>query len=203
MANLAATIANRGYVYTPHLIKSAKNGKPLPQYQERHRTTIDSSYFKYVIDGMEDAVKHGTVWSKARIDNIAICGKTGTSQNKKGEKDHSVFVAFAPKENPKIALAVYVENAGFGGFAAAPIATLVIEKYLKKNIVRRNLADFMIQRDYMPKSKEAEIAEKNKKDSAAAARKLPPKIKPLQPLKPDTTRTKAIIVSNKSLLKNN
>ena len=203
MANLAATIANKGYYYTPHLVKSVSKGQPLPQYLQRHQTSIDSSYFKYIIDGMADAVRRGTVWSKARIDNIVVCGKTGTSQNKKGEKDHSVFVAFAPKDNPKIALAVYVENAGFGGFAAAPIATLVIEKYLKKKIVRRNLANFMIQRDYMPKSKAEAEAEKRREDSAAAIRKPLLKSKPLQPAKPRISPSKPIIVSNKTLLKNN
>ncbi|MDJ1491494.1 penicillin-binding protein 2 [Cytophagaceae bacterium DM2B3-1] len=194
MANLAAIMANRGYYYTPHLIKRiGKNGTPLPQYQEKHHTSIKPEHFQTVVDGMEDAVKRGTVWSKARIPDIVMCGKTGTSQNKKGEKDHSVFVAFAPKDNPKIALAVYVENAGFGGFAAAPIASLIVEKYLKGHVDRTLLEKDFKLRNYMPKPKVDPKA--LKKDSTGS------KPKPALPgfPKPDTSKqTKPIIVSNRT-----
>jgi penicillin-binding protein 2 len=195
MANLAAIMANRGYYYTPHLIKSiGKNGKPLPQYTERHQTSIDPEHFQTVVDGMEDAVKRGTVWSKARIPDIVMCGKTGTSQNKKGEKDHSVFVAFAPKDNPKIALAVYVENAGFGGFAAAPIASLIIEKYLKGKVDRYLLEKDFKLRNFMPKPKEDET-KVAKKDSTTSKKPTVPVVPKSQLPNKDTSRSKTIIVS--------
>ncbi len=203
MANLAAIVANKGYFYTPHLIKGVgKTGQPLPQYKEKHYTTIDSSYFKYIADGMQDAVNHGTVWSLARVPDIAICGKTGTSQNKKGEKDHSVFIAFAPKDNPKIALAVYVENAGYGGFTAAPIATLLIEKYLKgklSNAQREKFSKNMMALDRMPTPKTPEPkknTQAGKKDSTATDKKPPVKIgTPLKPTQ-DTNKVKPIVVRN-------
>jgi penicillin-binding protein 2 len=97
---------------------------------------------------MKDAVQHGTVGSDGRIPDIEMCGKTGTSQNQKG-KDHSIFIAFAPKENPKIAIAVFVENAGFGGFAAAPIASLIIEKYLKGRVDRKDVETKFLNMSYM------------------------------------------------------
>ncbi len=131
MANLAAAVANRGYYIKPHFIKKhLTSGKPIKEeYRLRRSTGISAEHFPPVIDGMELAVLRGTSTSAA-ISDISVCGKTGTSQNSHGE-DHSVFVAFAPKENPKIAIAVYVENGGFGSTYGAPIAGLVIEKYLK------------------------------------------------------------------------
>lgn len=130
MANLSAILANRGYYFTPHLIKGFLNtGGSIPaQYQEAHHVPIDARYFEPVIEGMARAVSAGTAVSAAHP-RIEICGKTGTSQNPHG-KDHSVFFAFAPKDNPQIAVAVYVENAGWGASWAAPIASLMIEKYL-------------------------------------------------------------------------
>jgi penicillin-binding protein 2 len=107
-----------------------------PFYKNQVSVGVDAKYFPVVIQGMQDAVVHGTVGVDGRIPDITMCGKTGTSQNQKG-KDHSVFIAFAPKDNPKIAIAVFVENAGFGGFAAAPIASLIIEKYLKGRVDRK------------------------------------------------------------------
>jgi penicillin-binding protein 2 len=105
-------------------------GKPNPnaEFNSRKWTTIDTSFFPVVIEGMHDVVEHGTA-RVARIPGIEICGKTGTAQNPHG-KDHSVFFAFAPKTNPKIAIAVFVENAGFGATWAAPIASLMMEQYL-------------------------------------------------------------------------
>lgn len=146
MANLAATIANRGYWITPHLVKGvgqvSKGVKP--SLQEVHQTGIDTRHFESIIGGMQDAVERGTVSGGAGIvPGIAICGKTGTSQNKKG-KDNSVFIAFAPRENPTIAIAVMVQNAGFGGSFAAPIATLMIEKYLKRKVERIALKERMM-----------------------------------------------------------
>jgi len=133
MANLAATIANKGYFIDPHLISNIQNlDSNLPW--EHHETGIDVGYFEPVIEAMQWVVeKPGGTARRARIDGIEVCGKTGTAENPHG-KDHSVFIAFAPKENPKIAIAVYVENAGFGGTWAAPISSLLIEKYLTDSI---------------------------------------------------------------------
>ena len=134
MANLASIIANKGHYYTPHLVKSiGKMGKPLPEYQVRHETGINPAYFEPITKGMVGAFKAGTVGPMAQVVNLyagEICAKTGTVQNPHGE-DHSTFIAFAPKESPKIAIAVYVENAGFGGIWAATIASLMMQKYLK------------------------------------------------------------------------
>lgn len=137
MANLAAILANRGYFYTPHIIKgfADKNLQIDQKYRERKEVGIDSVYFPYIIDGMEKAMLTGTA-QLGYVPGLDICGKTGTSQNPHG-KDHSVFFGFAPKENPKIAIAVYVENAGFGGEIAAPIASLMMEKYLTNNVSDR------------------------------------------------------------------
>lgn len=137
LANLAAIIANRGWYIAPHLVKGVgKNENPLPEFKEKHETGVNRLYFEEVVNGMEMAVVRGTVSRGAIIPDIQMCGKTGTSQNKKG-KDHSIFIAFAPKYNPKIAIAVFVENGGFGGFAAAPVASLIIEKYLKGHVDRK------------------------------------------------------------------
>ena len=134
MANLAAIIANRGYFYTPHLIaRYVDNPRQIPeQYRIRHQVDIDAEHFEPVVEGMQMAVNWGTA-TTAYHKEIPICGKTGTSQNPHG-KDHSVFFAFAPKDDPKIAIAVYVENAGWGGTYAAPMASLMIEKYLNRTI---------------------------------------------------------------------
>ena len=134
IANLAATIANKGYWYTPHFLKSIE-GVDTTIIFEKHNVLIEKQYFDPIIKGMEMAVNatDGGTARIARIDSIVVCGKTGTAQNPHGE-DHSVFMAFAPKENPRIAIAVLVENAGFGATWAAPIASLMMEKYLKGEI---------------------------------------------------------------------
>lgn len=134
MANLAAMLANRGFFITPHLVRAQKKERePLRerQYPVR-RTSIDTAHFPLVIDGMQRAVDYGTARS-ARVPDIPICGKTGTSQNPHGE-DHSVFFAFAPRQNPKIALAILVENGGYGSSYASPMGGLMIEKYLRDSI---------------------------------------------------------------------
>lgn len=142
MANLGSILANRGYFYVPHLIKKFEPFKPIPDfYQQQHQVRIDSIQFKPIIDGMQRVVEAGTArW--ANVPGLNICGKTGTSENysiiegkRVKMKNHSVFLAFAPRENPKIAIAVYVENGGEGGYTAAPIASLMIEKYLNGEIV--------------------------------------------------------------------
>ncbi|PID93552.1 MAG: penicillin-binding protein 2 [Bacteroidetes bacterium] len=146
MANLTATIANRGYYIKPHFIKQIQQqdgitSPTLPSH-ERVETGISRKSFKMVIDGMEQVVENGTGRYYARVDSISICGKTGTVQNPHGE-DHSIFIAFAPKENPKIAIAVVVENSGFGSTWAAPIASLMIEKYLTGGTTRTALEEKM------------------------------------------------------------
>jgi penicillin-binding protein 2 len=151
MANLAAIIANRGYYYTPHLVKSfIGNQLEIPErFRTQNRVPIDEKYFEPVIEGMEMAVQSGTAYL-AYNPEITTCGKTGTSQNPHGES-HSVFFAFAPKDHPKIAIAVYVENAGAGGAVAAPIASLMIEKYLNKIVKRKDLEESMIKKSLVPK----------------------------------------------------
>jgi penicillin-binding protein 2 len=144
MANFAATVANRGYYYTPHLIKSVgKEGKPLPQYQQRHYTTVDSANFIIAVDAMQKVVESGTGQWYAKLPDVIICGKTGTVQNEPFP-DHSVFIAFAPRDNPKIAISVYVENAGQGARAGASIASLMIEKYLFKQTRRQYMEDYVL-----------------------------------------------------------
>lgn len=135
MANLCAAIANRGFWYTPHFFKGViKDHKLVPQtkFTDKHLISIDKNYFDIVVDGMEQAVLSGTA-RVAQLPGIEVCGKTGTAQNPHGE-DHSVFCAFAPKVNPKIAIAVIVENSGFGSTFAAPVASLLMEKYINGRV---------------------------------------------------------------------
>ncbi|TXI87839.1 MAG: penicillin-binding protein 2 [Crocinitomicaceae bacterium] len=134
MANIAALIANRGWFYTPHLVKSVGKKGPLPIYKKKNYSMAKAVHFDPIIEGMRRVVnENGGTARRARIQDIVVCGKTGTAQNPQGE-DHSVFIAFAPMDNPKIAISVYVENAGAGGSWAAPIASLIIEKYLTNKI---------------------------------------------------------------------
>jgi penicillin-binding protein 2 len=135
MANLAAIIANKGYFYTPHLVKSFGKDRAIrEEYTIKNSTEVKEEYFDLVQEAMYRVVNQdGGTARRARMSDIAVCGKTGTVQN--GDyPDHSVFIAFAPRENPQIAIAVYVEYAGFGGTWAAPISALMIEKYLKGEI---------------------------------------------------------------------
>jgi penicillin-binding protein 2 len=155
MANMTAAIANRGYFYTPHIVKSiGKENYIDPRFTTRHNIDIDTANFEQIIKGMELAVVSGTA-AGVRLKDIIICGKTGTAQNPHGA-NHSVFVAFAPKENPKIAIAVYVENAGFGATYAAPIASLMIEKYLKGQITNTTLEKRILESNLAGGNSEAE-----------------------------------------------
>jgi len=148
MANVTATIANRGYYYIPHIVKDVEGKDSIDaRFYVKNYVGIDSAYFPPVIEGMELVVKSGTA-TRAYLPNITICGKTGTAQNPHG-KDHSIFIAFAPKENPKIAISVYVENAGYGGTWAAPIASLMIEKYLNDTITRPYLEERILNADFI------------------------------------------------------
>ena len=132
IANLGATIANRGWFITPHVVKEIQDTVISEQYTERRYPTIDSKYFDEVAEGMRMAVTGGTC-RLANLPDIEVCGKTGTAQNPHG-KDHSAFLGFAPYADPKIAVCVYVENAGFGATYGVPIGSLIIEKYLKGEI---------------------------------------------------------------------
>lgn len=153
LANLAATIANRGYYITPHLVKSIPDSTISERYTKRNYTAIDSKYFDPVVEGMYMAVNsrpgEGGTATRAKVDGLDICGKTGTAQNPHG-KDNAVFICFAPKENPRIAVAVYIENAGFGGTWAAPIASLIVEKYLTGGITRPELEKYMAETNLIP-----------------------------------------------------
>ncbi len=149
MANLAAILGNRGYYYTPHFIKSIGETGPREEYLKKNYTKIDSSYFYVVIDALAAVVNEtGGTARRARMDSIIVCGKTGTVQNPT-TPDHSVFMAFAPKDNPKIAIAVYVEEAGFGGTWAAPISSLMIEKYLTGEINRPKKEQRILDADFL------------------------------------------------------
>ena len=144
MANIICSIANKGYYYTPHIVKGiGDKKKPRDEYKIKHYTKVESQYFEPIIDGMQGAVDHGTS-TAAKLKDIIVCGKTGTAQNPHG-KDHSVFVAFAPRDNPKIAVAVLVENGGWGATWAVPIGGLIIEKYLRDSISKPDMEKRMLE----------------------------------------------------------
>ncbi len=160
MANMAATIANRGSYFVPHVLKGIHDDEPVdPAFTRRHFTDIDSSQFNLIVDGMERVVNggDGSTARIARMNDVVICGKTGTAQNPFGA-DHSIFIAFAPKENPRIAVAVYVENVGFGATWAAPIASLMIEKYLKGKVERTWLENYILKGKQSTQTKHEEVA---------------------------------------------
>jgi penicillin-binding protein 2 len=189
LANMMATIANRGYYYTPHIIKKIE-GKPIDKkFTTKHVTTIDRKYFSPIIDGLFDVYNLGTAYH-LKVEGIDICGKTGTAENfaKIGGKrtqleDHSIFVAFAPKDNPKIAIAVMVENGGFGATIAGPIASLMIEKYLRKKITRTDLETRILNKSLQGQYaklgglSESVKSEMRKQDSILQSKITPPKIK--------------------------
>lgn len=176
LANFTAAIANRGFYFTPHIVKKI-NGKPIdnPDYTKPKKTTIDKQHFEPVIEAMSEVFKSGTGrWSQ--VAGIEICGKTGTAENftrangyKEQLQDHSILIAFAPKNNPKIAIAVFVENGGFGSQIAAPITSLMIEKYIngyiseankyrEENMLNLSLKDIYIRQ--IPKSAAFETRKK-------------------------------------------
>ncbi|MCF8328800.1 MAG: penicillin-binding protein 2 [Crocinitomicaceae bacterium] len=145
MANIAAIIANKGWYITPHFVKSIGKKGPLPIYLKRNQTMVDAVHFSSVIEGMRRVINEpGGTGSAARLEEVVVCGKTGTVQNSQGQ-DHSVFIAFAPMDNPKIALAIFVENAGAGGAWAAPIASLIIEKYLFNKVTNKDSEKLIIE----------------------------------------------------------
>ena len=143
LANMAATIANGGYYITPHL---NKNDSMLTR---RHDTKVTPKYFKYVQDGMFSVIDHGT-GRRSKVPGIDACGKTGTAQNSHG-RDHSVFIIYAPKDDPQIAVAAIIENAGFGATWAAPMGSLMVEKYLTDTITRPDVLHNMTTAVLNPK----------------------------------------------------
>lgn len=158
MANMTASIANRGYYITPHILKGIEGVDTLPsRYKEKHHTTIDSAYYEVIVDGMKLAVNEplgsgATAW-RARLNDIEVAGKTGTAQNE-NEEDHSIFIAFAPADDPQIALAVYVERGGFGNTYAAPIAGLMIEKYLRDTISNTYMEKYVLDANLIEREEE-------------------------------------------------
>jgi len=135
LANYCSAVANRGYYYIPHIVKDIQDEKIPKRFHEKHVTKISPEYFPPVIEGMQKVVEETNASALIRIPGITMCGKTGTAQNPHGE-DHAVFMAFAPKDDPKIAISVYVENSGYGATFAAPIASLLVEKYLNGEIAQ-------------------------------------------------------------------
>jgi penicillin-binding protein 2 len=156
LANLCATIANRGFYYIPHIIKETE-GVPLDErFSQPQYTLVDREHFPKIIPGMWRAVNSGpgmggTAWI-AHVDGLDICGKTGTAQNPRGA-DNSVFICFAPMDHPRIAIAAYVENGGFGATYAAPIASLMVEKYLNGEVSRPGLERSMKEANLLSRVK--------------------------------------------------
>ena len=152
LANFVVVIANKGYYYPPHLVTAIGSvDNIISPFNEKKITTIEERHFDVVQDAMLEVFEgeHGTArWSK--LEGVHICGKTGTVQNPHG-KDHSMFIAFAPKENPQIALSVIVENSGYGSVWAAPMASLMIEKYLNDTITRPYIEKRMLDGNLIAK----------------------------------------------------
>ncbi|MBQ9877465.1 MAG: penicillin-binding protein 2 [Bacteroidales bacterium] len=155
IANLCATVANRGWYITPHIVKDSEGIEIDPKYHERNYTKVDTNEFKKVIHGMWRAVNEpagagGTAYAAA-VPGLDLCGKTGTAQNPHGA-DNSVFICFAPQDDPQIAIAAYIENAGFGATWACPIASLMVEQYLTGGIrpERKYVEDRILNANLMP-----------------------------------------------------
>ena len=146
MANMTAAIANKGFYFTPHVVKEIEGDTIPSRFLKPNETMIDSEHFDLVIRGMQEVIDDTELGTSnaAKMQNISVCGKTGTAENPHGE-DHSIFIAFAPKENPQIALAVYVENGGWGSTWAVPIGSLMLEEYLTDNIKRLKLEKSIIE----------------------------------------------------------
>lgn len=158
MANLGAILANKGHYIKPHILKAIEGEPPL-NYPVRH-VPIDSNYFNVVRNGMEKVIEQGS-GRRAYIRDLAICGKTSTVENPHG-MDHSGFMGFAPKEDPQIAIAVYVENAGWGGRAAGSTASLVMEKYIKGEITRPWVENFVLKGEFLDPKQKRELEEMRK-----------------------------------------
>ncbi len=198
LANLAATIANRGWYIDPHYVKGiGKLGEGIPDnFKEKHYTDIDQPYFQPVIEGMRLAVSAGTVKREANIPGIDLCGKTGTAQNAKfgHAHDHSIFIGFAPMNNPKIAIAVFVENAGWGGEAAASVAALVAERYIKGKTEAQGqkLREWLMKQNYMPPLFML----------PGASKPAPPARRPQAPVKDTIRKPRLMMTRNQDTVKN-
>jgi penicillin-binding protein 2 len=173
MANLAAIVANRGYYYIPHIVKHIEGRDSIDRkFYERQYTMVDSIHFVPIVEGMWRGVNVAGTSGRARLEGWDVCGKTGTAQNPNGT-DHSTFLSFAPKNNPKIAISVYVEHGGFGATIALPIASLIEELYLTDTIKRPEMVEQVLaykpnysrnydkrQRDYDEKRKKQQQQKK-------------------------------------------
>ncbi|TDS12209.1 penicillin-binding protein 2 [Sphingobacterium paludis] len=173
MANIMAIVANKGFYYRPHLVKGIGEKKIIKkEFTEKISAGVDEKYYAPVIEGMSRAVNMpgGTAYS-VRIPSIEMCGKTGTAQNPHGE-NHAVFFAFAPRENPKIAIAVFVENAGYGGTWAGPIANMLVEKYINDTIsLPKYIQDRIYNANFIPKKEnktEVKTDSSNRKNTGRA-----------------------------------
>ncbi len=179
MANIMAIIANRGYYVKPHLVKAiGQNNVIKKEYVKKNYVGVDARHFEPVIDGMMDAVN--APWGTAirsRIEGILMCGKTGTVQNPRG-KNHSVFIGFAPRDNPKIAIAVIVENAGYGSTFAAPMASYMAEQYLKGAVSanKRDQVEWMKKQVILPEVPKPRVRLKPKPVDSAVKPNLPPAV---------------------------
>ena len=160
ICNLAATIANRGYYYAPHVVKKITDAALDSIFTDKKHTGIESEYYDPVVAGMRKAVTGGTCYG-ANLPNIEVCGKTGTAQNK--GKDHSIFMAFAPADDPKVAISIIVENGGFGATYAVPMGRLMLEKYLNGEIsqsdkwIEEKLKNTVILRNVLPKKQNQDM----------------------------------------------
>ncbi|MGI6573180.1 MAG: penicillin-binding transpeptidase domain-containing protein [Fermentimonas sp.] len=151
IANLGVMIANRGYYYTPHVVKERKGDALETIYTERHESGIDKEHFELVIAGMADAVSQGTAWGVNLAPDVEVCGKTGTSENPHGD-DHSLFLGFAPRDNPRVAIAVLVETGRWGATNAVPIARLMLQKFFRGEVPESDkwLETMIIERQILP-----------------------------------------------------
>ena len=188
LANYAATLANRGYYYIPHIVKKIQDENIPERFTERHYTDIDTTEFPKIIEGMEEVMEPGGTASMSHIPGIKVCGKTGTAQNPHGA-DHSVFMAFAPADHPKIAISVYVENGVWGARYAAPIASLMIEKYLTDSISsgRKWLEKRMMETNLLEPKKETIV-----RQSSPVKKDIPAKL--------DTTPKKVVTIKRDTLI---
>jgi penicillin-binding protein 2 len=200
IANLACIFANRGYFITPHLVKKVgENGKTDPKYTEKHDTGIDPRHFEFIVGGMQDAASQGT-FKSGQYTDIVICGKTGTSQNPKPLKDNAIFMCFAPRENPKIAIAVMVEYSGFGGTFSGPVAAMMIEKYLKRKVEKKDQVERVMAMNVMgnfPIRLDKNLPVKAKDSVTIKSATLPLPNTPVPPVPAKTKEVKIAAILNK------
>lgn len=151
LANISALIANRGHFYTPHVVREREGAALDERYSTRHESGINREYFDVTVEGMADAVTRGTCRGINLAPFVEVCGKTGTSENPHGD-DHSLFIGFAPKDDPQVAIAVIVENGRFGATNAVPIARLMMQQFFRGEIPESDqwLETSIVNREIMP-----------------------------------------------------